>query len=224
MIITIDGPSGSGKSTVAQLVAQKLGIFYLNTGLLYRAVTYLVFEDESSPLFKRYDADLQNITRDMLDALPSITYSYTAAVGAVSARGNNITLKIYATSGIDQTASKLSALPVVREFLLDVQRDIAKQHDVVADGRDCGTVVFPEAEHKFYLTASLDVRATRRMHDAKVKALGYTFDFVRNDLAERDERDKNRAIAPLRVPAGATIIDSSDLTIDQVIDVILKDI
>ena len=222
MIITIDGPSGSGKSTVAQKIAQDRGIFYLNTGLLYRAITYLVYEDPTSPLFGRYDDDIQLITRDQLDALPTLAYAYSADGATVFVHGQDIVAKCYATPGLDQVASKLSALPVVREFLLDVQRDIAKQHDVIADGRDCGTVVFPDAEHKIFLTASLDVRAQRRMLDAKVQALGLTFEFVRNDLAERDERDENRAIAPLRIPAGATVIDSSDFSIDQTVEMIIK--
>ncbi len=222
MIITIDGPSGSGKSTVAQKIAQDRGIFYLNTGLLYRAITYLVYEDPTSPLFGRYDDDIQLITRDQLDALPTLAYAYSAEGATVFVHGQDIVAKCYATPGLDQVASKLSALPVVREFLLDVQRDIAKQHDVIADGRDCGTVVFPDAEHKIFLTASLDVRAQRRMLDAKVQALGLTFELVRNDLAERDERDENRAIAPLRIPAGATVIDSSDFSIDQTVEMIIK--
>ena len=222
MIITIDGPSGSGKSTVAQKIAQDRGIFYLNTGLLYRAITYLVYEDPTSPLFGRYDDDIELITRDQLDALPTLAYAYSAEGATVFVHGQDIVAKCYATPGLDQVASKLSALPVVREFLLDVQRDIAKQHDVIADGRDCGTVVFPDAEHKIFLTASLDVRAQRRMLDAKVQALGLTFEFVRNDLAERDERDENRAIAPLRIPAGATVIDSSDFSIDQTVEMIIK--
>ncbi len=222
MIITIDGPSGSGKSTVAQKIAQDRGIFYLNTGLLYRAITYLVYEDPTSPLFGRYDDDIELITRDQLDALPTLAYAYSADGATVFVHGQDIVAKCYATPGLDQVASKLSALPVVREFLLDVQRDIAKQHDVIADGRDCGTVVFPDAEHKIFLTASLDVRAQRRMLDAKVQALGLTFEFVRNDLAERDERDENRAIAPLRIPAGATVIDSSDFSIDQTVEMIIK--
>ena len=222
MIITIDGPSGSGKSTVAQKIAQDRGIFYLNTGLLYRAITYLVYEDPTSPLFGRYDDDIELITRDQLDALPTLAYAYSADGATVFVHGQDIVAKCYATPGLDQVASKLSALPVVREFLLDVQRDIAKQHDVIADGRDCGTVVFPDAEHKIFLTASLDVRAQRRMLDAKVQALGLTFELVRNDLAERDERDENRAIAPLRIPAGATVIDSSDFSIDQTVEMIIK--
>lgn len=222
MIITIDGPSGSGKSTVAQKIAQDRGIFYLNTGLLYRAITYLVYEDPTSPLFGQYDHDIELITRDQLDALPTLAYAYSAEGATVFVHGQDIVAKCYATPGLDQVASKLSALPVVREFLLDVQRDIAKHHDVIADGRDCGTVVFPDAEHKVFLTASLDVRAQRRMLDTKVQALGLTFEFVRNDLAERDERDENRAIAPLRIPAGATVIDSSDFSIDQTVEMIIK--
>jgi len=222
MIITIDGPSGSGKSTVAQKIAQQLHIFYLNTGLLYRALAYFIFEDVASPLYKKHDTDLSLITRSLLQQLPSMTYAYAPSGASISVQGNDMTAHCYATAGIDQIASKLSALPVVREFLLDVQRDIAKLHDVVADGRDCGTVVFPHAQHKFFLTASLDVRAQRRMHDVKIQELGLSIDVVRDDLAQRDERDKNRAIAPLRVPENAIMIDSSNLSIDEVAGVIIE--
>jgi cytidylate kinase len=300
MIITIDGPSASGKSTIAQLIAKKKGIFYLNTGLLYRALAYLVFYPHatlldgvgtpppSSPeampgletgpaklmrsldqgerngvnailtcgesvvppskihkqsegstacstpparaeLVEAYargnrstcagkESEIQfsNITREFLDSLPSLEYNYANGQATVAVHGQDITGQCYATPNIDKNASKLSALPVVREFLLDILRAIALQHDVVADGRDCGTVIFPQAEHKFYLTASLDVRAQRRLADPKIQALGLTFEHIRADLAERDERDKNRAVAPLVVPADAVFIDSSCFSVDQV--------
>lgn len=222
MIITIDGPSGSGKSTIAQRIAQQLGIFYLNTGALYRTIAYLVFEEPSSQFFKKYDVATDEITLGYLATQPSIDYAYSAAGATIRIAGTDITPHLYATPNIDQNASRLSALPAVRTYLLDVQRAIARQHSVIADGRDCGTVVFPQAEHKFFLTASLDARAKRRMLDPKAIALGLSFDQVKADIAARDERDQTRTAAPLRIPEGAAIIDSSNLTVEQVIGEILR--
>lgn len=222
MIITIDGPSGSGKSTVAQQVAQRLSIFYLNTGALYRTIAYLVFEEASSQFFKKYAVELNNITPEYLAALPTIDYSYSQAGAGIAIAGNDITPHLYATQDIDTHASRLSALPAVRTYLLDIQRSIACQHSIIADGRDCGTIVFPQADHKFFLTASLDARTKRRMLDPKSIALGLSFDQVKADITARDERDQNRATAPLRIPEGATIIDSSDLTIEEVVGKVVE--
>lgn len=221
MIITIDGPAGSGKSTVAQRIAQQLNIFYLNTGLLYRAVAYLLFVDPSAPFFNQLDKGIESLTLAHLQCLPALEYSYSLNGAAVSVAGKDITSQLFATTGIDQLASKISALPAVREYLLDVQRLIAKKHDVIADGRDCGTVVFPLAEYKFYLTASVEIRAQRRMLDPKTQSLGLTYEQVRADVAERDERDKNRSIARLRIPEQAVIIDASFLSIDEVVSKII---
>lgn len=222
MIITIDGPSGSGKSTIAQKIAQLLGIFYLNTGALYRAITYLVFEEATSKYYKQYDVATELITHEFLTTLPAIIYHYSKNGATIRINNTDITQQLYATPNIDQNASRLSALPIVREYLLDIQRSIAQLHNVIADGRDCGTVIFPQAEYKFFLTASLDTRAKRRMLDPKSIALGLSFEHIKTDLAERDARDQNRTIAPLIVPKGAIMIDSSNLTIEQVIEKIIN--
>jgi cytidylate kinase len=225
MIITIDGPSGSGKSTVAQKIAQQLSIFYLNTGLLYRAVAYLLLEDTASAWYKKYDQiDAESVTPAQLAALPALVYAYGPTGGSATVQGRDITAHLYATPGLEQAASKLSAQPAVRAYLLDVQRAIAAQHDVIADGRDCGTVVFPAAQHKIYLTASLEARTNRRLRDSKAQALGLTFDQVYADIAARDERDFKRVIAPLCIPPGATIIDSSDMSIDEVVGLIVRSV
>lgn len=224
MIITIDGPAGSGKSTVAQQVAQQLGIYYLNTGMLYRAVAYLLFHDVAGVFHNHEAADIAQLTWAQLEMLPKIEYSYDVTGACVAVRGQDFTKKLFALPGIDQLSSRVSALPVVRAYLLDVQRDVAKQHDVIADGRDCGTVVFPAAEHKFYLTASVEVRAQRRMRDAKTLALGLTFEQVRADVAARDDRDQKRDIAPLRIPDWAVVVDCSDLSIEQVVERVLESV
>lgn len=222
MIITIDGPSGSGKSTIAQRIAQQLGIFYLNTGALYRAITYLVFEEATSKYYKQYDVATELITHEFLTALPTITYHYSKTGATITINNTDITPQLYATPNIDQNASRLSALPVVRAYLLELQRSIGQKNSIVADGRDCGTVIFPQAEYKFFLTASIDARAKRRMLDPKSIALGLTFEHIKKDLAERDARDQNRTIAPLIVPKDALIIDSSNLSIEQVMEKIIR--
>lgn len=259
MVITIDGPAASGKSTVAQIIAKKRGIFYLNTGLLYRALAYLVFyrhetlqdglktppqvergevpsaeavvplipssnqvEPRSTCVGKVTEIQFSTITRAFLDGLPTLEYNYAKGQATVAVNGHDITSQSYATPGIDKHASQLSTVEVVREFMLDIFRGIAAKHDVIADGRDCGSVIFPQADYKFYLTASLDARAERRLNDPKVAALGLTFDQVRADLADRDERDKTRAVAPLVVPAGAIVIDATHQGIELIVESVEK--
>lgn len=225
MIITIDGPAGSGKSTVAQKIAQQLGIFYLNTGLLYRAVAYLLatgplkaIDPQDAP-----EAFCAGISDAALAALPTLRYFYANAVASVTVAGQDITAHLFATPGISQLASQISALPRVRAYLLDVQRAVAREHDVVADGRDCGSVVFPDAAYKFFLTASIEERAKRRLFDTKSGTThdAATLEAIKADIAQRDARDQNRAIAPLIRPEGALEIDSSGLAIDDVVQAML---
>lgn len=220
MIITIDGPAGSGKSTVAQAVAQELGLYYLNTGLLYRTVAYLIFFAPAA-LCKGITVESCVITERELNNLPPIDYSYTADGAKVVVNGDDITAHLFGNQGIDQVASKISALPVIRNFLLDVQRNVALAHSVIADGRDCGTVVFPNADFKFYLTADAQVRASRRMKDKKTVALKLTFEEILADVIARDERDKTREIAPLVVPQNAIVLDSSEMNIAGVVKKII---
>ena len=215
MIITIDGPAASGKSWVAQALASRLGCYYLYTGLLYRAFAYL--------LKNKYGAQISQIVtcigpcvvqEDDLALIESIDYSYDDGKPQITIDGRNVTEELYHTD-VDQLASIISANKIVRERLLPLQRRDGKKYDIVADGRDCGSVVFPDADYKFYLTASLDVRAKRLVSDAKRKNGDMNVEKIREELEVRDQRDTQREVAPLRVPEGATVIDNSALTKDD---------
>jgi len=211
MIITIDGPVASGKSSVARVLAKELKIYYLYTGLLYRAVAYIMNERDD-------DQDLsfiKNIAYDYgkgEEARPFIFYD-----------GKDIADLLYESS-VGERASIVSARKEVRDALIDLQRDVAKRYDIVADGRDCGTVVFPDADFKFYLTADVDVRATRLMLDETRGLMGKSLEEAKARLQERDRRDTERDVSPLTIPEGAVIIDNSGMTekktIEKFLDVI----
>src|SRR5271157_5319036 len=159
MIITIDGPAASGKSSVAKDLAKKLGFYYLNTGLLYRAVAYILMQQKGS---------LDTILPQDLEFINQLTYRYHDNVPTVLYEGNDITPMLFSAS-LEQGASIVSSNKAVRDALLAFQRRIAQEHDVIADGRDCGSVVFPNAEYKFFLTADVDARTQRLMNDAMRK-------------------------------------------------------
>jgi cytidylate kinase len=212
MIITIDGPVASGKSTVAQRLAQRLGFYYLNTGLLYRAVAYVVAQQQPA---KAADSGCQLEPVD-LAFVNDLIYTYHDGKPSVSLNGQDLTPLLYQTA-FDRQASIISVQPAVRAALLTLQRVIAQAHNVVADGRDCGTVVFPQAAVKFYLTAAVQTRAMRLMQGDR-KYAGMDLEQVMAAVQERDQRDQMRPIAPLKVPQGAVVIDSSTLTIEQVVE------
>ncbi len=205
MIITIDGPAGSGKSSVAKSLAQKLNVYYLNTGLLYRAVAFawLKFDPKFEKVNNIKDIDLsfiKNIEYRYVDKNPNIFYESKNITGQLL---NNV---------LSQVASILSANLEIRKRLLDLQRNVAKKYDIVCEGRDCGSVIFPNADYKFYLTASLDVRAKRILGDKMRGDPELTFEKVKVELEVRDQRDKNRSVAPLVVPENAIIVDNSGIS------------
>lgn len=210
--IAIDGPAGAGKSTIAKMVANKLGFIYVDTGALYRAIAhYLVtnqidIEDEAA-LIKAC-------------AGISVAIGYEQGVQQVFLNGENVT-EYLRTEETGNMASKSSAKMPVRAALLDLQQDMAKQYDVVMDGRDIGTNVLPNAELKIYLTASSKERANRRCKELKEKGETPDFERIEADIMERDERDMNRAIAPLKQADDAVLVDSSDMGIEEVVDKIL---
>lgn len=221
MIITIDGPTASGKSSIAKLLAARLGIHCLNTGLLYRAFAYLLKQRYGKSLLDEGCFGPLNIDDQDLTMINHVRYEYIENKPTVFYQEQDITQHLFDDT-ISQLASMVSAYAHVRQRLLPLQRDIAEKYDVIADGRDCGTVVFPDADFKFYLTASVDVRAQRRFSDFQKLGSSLGLEAVVNNLKERDERDMHREVAPLVVPPGAIVIDSSDMTIDQTIKAFLK--
>jgi cytidylate kinase len=206
MIITIDGPVGSGKSSVAKALSSRLGMYYLNTGLLYRAIAYIFF----------------NIVHEKgITFVKEIDYTYENGTLHVFFRGKDITSYL-CDHMVGQQASLLSAKKEIRDSILELQRKLAKKHDLVAEGRDCGSIVFPDADYKFFLTASVEARAKRIFADKSRGNAGASFEKVKVELEKRDERDKTRDIAPLIVPEGAIIVDNSDVNLEQTIEQMVK--
>lgn len=208
-IITIDGPTASGKGTIAQLVAQALQFHYLDSGALYR-LTALDALRKQLPLDD--EAPIAQIARH----LPCHFEGNQIWLG-----GEEVSSVIRAEE-IGNAASKIAVLPEVRNALFLLQRNFSKAPGLVADGRDMGTVIFPEADLKIYLTASVEARAERRFKQLIDKGFSANIAALVKDLAERDARDKNRSVAPLKPAQGAYILDTSNLTIEQTVAEVLK--
>ena len=218
MIITIDGPTASGKSTVANLLAQRLGYTYINSGLLFRAVAF-VLEKENWNL---HDSHIIKKLRHILGHNEGIIYKYSPYAGAqIWYKSVNITATLK-TPEIDHLASVCATDTLLRDLLLAYQQSIAEGHNVIAEGRDTGTVVFPQAEVKLFITAELPIRAQRWQEYQQRKGVSYSLSESEQHVADRDARDEQRNIAPLTVPEHATIIDSSSLTIEEVVDACVK--
>ncbi|MFH1831668.1 MAG: (d)CMP kinase [bacterium] len=223
MVITIDGPAASGKSTVAQILARELGSYYLNTGLLYRAVAYIIARRHENPDGSGCDCCMGDIKIEAqdLDFIGRIMYEYRDGKPYVMYKKEDITQHLY-DAQIGDLASVISATALVRNALLPLQRDIAQKYDIVADGRDCGTVIFPDARFKFYLTASLDVRASRLLAGVRYNGVNASLDDIKQDLEIRDHRDTHREVAPLKKPDNAIFVDNSDMTIEETVAYFLR--
>jgi cytidylate kinase len=217
MIITIDGPVASGKSTVAKELGNRLGLFYLNTGLLYRAVAYILVHE----LRKKINWELPfEPKEEELIFISDIKYEFVDKEPHLFFKDKDIT-EFLSNASYDQVASVVSASKLVRDRLLPVQRDIGKKYNIVADGRDCGSVVFPNADFKFFLTANIDSRVRRVLSDPKRKVEDQDYSRVAQELQSRDKRDEERAVAPLVVPNDAIFIDSSTFDFEQTVQTFL---
>jgi cytidylate kinase len=209
MIIAIDGPAGSGKTTVAKLLAKRLGIFYLDTGATYRALTYLALEN---------NVDLSSA--ELLNKLAR-NLNLKLEAGKVYLDNQDISLEVREPR-IDKSISLVVVHPEVRKTMIELQRNLAQRGDFVVEGRDITTVVFPEAEHKFYLDADAKVRSRRRFAELKDKGLKLKLQEVEKDLSKRDHADKNRKVGPLKISDEARVIDTTGLTIEGTAREILK--
>ena len=210
--VALDGPSGAGKSTIAKAVAKKLEYVYVDTGAMYRSIAYYVIS-------KGADLSDPEQIKPLLGEI-SIKLCYTEAGQRVMLNDEDVSDKIR-TPEISMGASKVSAIPEVREFLLELQKNIAKENNIIMDGRDIGTTILPNAEVKIYLTASADTRAKRRALEYEQKGESFDLDQIRKDIIERDERDMNREISPLKQADDAVLVDSSEMGIDDVVSAIL---
>lgn len=204
--IAIDGPAGAGKSTMARRVAKDLGFVYVDTGAIYRTVGYHMDFYGIGP------RDTDGVTRLIGDVNIEIKYD-EAGVQRMILNGHDVTDEIR-TPEMSAIASAISAQKVVREYLLEMQRELARTHNVVMDGRDIGTVVLPGADVKIFLTASPEVRARRRFDELTAKGEKVTYEKVLEDIQKRDEQDTNRKIAPLRQARDAVLLDTSELDIE----------
>ncbi len=212
MNITLDGPSGSGKTTIAKSLAKKLGYLYVDTGAMYRGVAYYMLENNIA-----VDNDTQ--VEAVLNKI-SLDINVVEGEQRVILNGKDITGNIR-TPEISMGASTVSKNRQVRLKLVAMQREMANNHNAIFDGRDMGSYVLPEADYKFYITADVDTRAKRRYLELKQKQ-EVTLEQVKADMIARDEQDSSRAFAPLVIPQGAFVIDTTNMTIEEVEDLILS--
>ena len=211
--IAIDGPAGAGKSTIARRVARELSFMYVDTGAMYRAMALYLLRRKVNR------DDTEQIGNICQDAEISIEYQNGEQIVLLNGENVNSYLR---TEEVGNMASVSSAVPRVREKLLSLQRKLAKDMSVVMDGRDIGTTILPDADVKIYLTASSLTRARRRYLELQEKGTVCNLDDIQKDIEERDQRDMSREISPLRQAEDAVLVDSSDLTIQQVVDRILQ--
>ena len=207
--VAIDGPAGAGKSTIAKLVAKEKGYIYVDTGAMYRGLAIHFLNRGIDP------EDRDAVAEACRDA--EVTIGYEDGVQQIYLNGENVS-SMHRTEETGNMASKTSAIPEVREKLLELQRSLAREKDVIMDGRDIGTNILPDADVKIYLTASVETRARRRYDELREKGEDCSLEEISRDIKERDERDMTREIAPLKKADDAVLVDSSDMTIQQVVD------
>ncbi len=210
--VAIDGPAGAGKSTIAKAVAAKLGFIYVDTGAMYRAIAlYLLNHNIASDDEKAIEESLDDI---------NVEIAYVDGSQQVLLNGDNVSKEIRREE-VGNMASATSVYGCVRSKLLSLQRELARKSDVIMDGRDIGTCVLPDAQVKIYLTASVDCRAQRRYKELVEKGETPVLEDIKKDISDRDYRDMHRDIAPLKQAEDAVRVDSSDMTIQEVVDTIV---
>ena len=210
--VAIDGPAGAGKSTIAKLVAKEKGYIYVDTGAMYRGLAIHFLDKGIQP----------QETEKVLDACKDaeVTIAYEDAVQHVYLNGKDISSRLR-NEEVGNMASVTSAIPEVRKKLLELQQNLAKTQNVIMDGRDIGTCVLPHADVKVYLTASVETRAKRRYQELQEKGEDCNLEEIAHDIEERDRRDMTREIAPLKQAEDAVLVDSSDMTIAEVVKTIV---
>ena len=211
--IAIDGPAGAGKSTIARLAAKRLGFVYVDTGAMYRAIALYFLRKGIRP------EDVQTIASLVQGA--EITIRYVDGTQQVILNGEDVSGQIR-TEEVGNMASATSAIPAVRAHLLELQRNLAASANVIMDGRDIGTCILPDADVKIFLTASTSVRAMRRYRELQEKGMMCNLEEIEQDIIERDARDMNRETAPMKQAEDAMLLDSSDMTLEQVVQAILE--
>lgn len=211
--VAIDGPAGAGKSTIAKLVAKEKGFVYVDTGAMYRGLAIHFLDKGIAP------EETEKIIEACKDA--DVTIKYEGGLQQVYLNGKNITSRLRSEE-VGNMASKSSPVRQVREKLLELQQNLAKTQDVIMDGRDIGTCVLPDADVKVYLTASVETRAKRRYDELTEKGELCDLEEIKADIAERDERDMTREIAPLKRAEDAVLVDSSDMSIEEVVAAIVE--
>ena len=201
MIITIDGTGGTGKTSTAQSLAKRLGYYHLNSGSLYRWITYNALNQH----LNLRDSDVLITLAEDLDY-------------------NTIDYSVLKNQDVSDNVARIAKIPEIREKVLNIQREFAKGKDIVVEGRDIGTVVFPEADYKFYFTASLDIRAQRRYRQLQKAGIEADLEHIKYSIAERDRQDIEREHSPLKKADDAIEIDTDTLTVEDGVDIILKEI
>ena len=210
--VAIDGPAGAGKGTIAKLVAKEKGYIYVDTGAMYRGLAIHFLDKGIAP------GETDKVIEACKDA--EVTIAYEDGVQHVYLNGNDISSRLR-NEEVGNMASVTSAIPEVRKKLLELQQNLAKTQDVIMDGRDIGTCVLPDADVKVYLTASVETRAKRRYDELKAKGEDCNLEEIAHDIEERDHRDMTREIAPLKQAEDAVLVDSSDMTIEEVVKAIV---
>ena len=208
MVIAIDGPSGSGKTTTAKILSEKLKFYYCDSGSLYRAVTYYLIDNKVNL------DDTSSISNELL----KIEIQYDIFTNSINLNGVNVS-SFLRSENVTQNVSKVSSIKAVRDFLITIQRRLAENNNIILDGRDIGTTVFPNAEYKFYIDAKIEVRAKRRFEELNGN---YNYQDILDMMIERDSYDQNRECSPLKKAEDAISIDTTDLSLSEQVNRIIN--